>query len=266
MNNSHPPERVTTALLLAAGTGSRLLPLTKSAPKCLTMVNGKSILKRQVSILNQQGFTRLVIVTGHLEDRIRKFLGTKVGGVNVEYVYSPRYKTTNNIYSLWMARNVVQEPFLLLESDLVFEKSLLDSMLYPNKIAVAKLQPWMDGTSVTINRSRQVKAFLSGGADSPGEARYKTVNIYSLSLSSWRAIGQRLDEYISNGKSKAYYETVFGEMIADGRLAFDAVSFDGKPWYEIDSHKDLEAAMKLFAFDRYPARKSEPRISPAYSS
>ncbi|MBN2556900.1 MAG: phosphocholine cytidylyltransferase family protein [Anaerolineales bacterium] len=265
MNNLHPKQRVTTALLLAAGTGSRLLPLTKSAPKCMTMVNGKSILKRQVSVLNQQGFKRLVIVTGHLEDRIRNFLGKKAGGIKIEYVFSPRYKTTNNIYSLWMARNVIQEPFLLLESDLVFEKSLLDPMLSPNKIAVAKMKPWMNGTSVTINPARKVKAFLVGGTDSPGETRYKTINIYSLSLPSWQGIVKRLDDYISAGLSNAYYETVFGAMIADGSLAFDAVSFDGKPWYEIDTLKDLEAAMKLFAFDRYPTRKAEPRSNPVYA-
>jgi L-glutamine-phosphate cytidylyltransferase len=266
LNNPHHTPPVTTALLLAAGTGSRLLPMTKSAPKCLTMVNGKSILKRQVSILDQQGFKRLVVVTGHLEDRIRNYLGNKVGGMNIEYVFSPPYKTTNNIYSLWMARDVIQEPFMLLESDLIFEKSLLDAMLYPNKMAVAKMRPWMNGTCVTINPDRQVKAFLAGNADSAGKTRYKTVNIYSISSSSWCSIVQRLDEYISDGKCQAYYEAVFGEMIADGSLALDAVSFDGKPWYEIDTLKDLDVAMKLFAFDKYSTRKKEPRLRPAFSS
>ena len=265
MNNAHHNEHVTTALLLAAGTGSRLLPLTKSAPKCMTMVNGKSILKRQVSILNQKGFKRLVIVTGHLEDRIRTFLGHRAGGIDIDYVFSPRFKTTNNIYSLWMARDIIQEPFLLLESDLIFEKSLLDSMLYPNKIAVAKMKPWMNGTSVTINRARQVKAFLAGDTDVSREIRYKTVNIYSLSLPSWRKIATRLDEYIAAGKSNAYYETVFGAMIADGSLALEAVSFDGKPWYEIDTQQDLKNAMTLFAFDRYPAQKNEPHSNPVYA-
>lgn len=265
MNNIQPEEQVTTALLLAAGTGSRLLPLTKSAPKCMTMVNGKSILKRQVSILNQHGFKRLVIVTGHLEDRIKKFLGHRAGGIDIDYVFSPRYKTTNNIYSLWMARNILQEPFLLLESDLIFETSLLGPMLSPNKIAVAKMKPWMNGTSVTINEARQVKAFLPGTTDVSRETRHKTVNIYSLSLSSWRRIVKRLDEYIAGGKFNAYYETVFGAMVAEGSLAFDAVSFDGKPWYEIDTQQDLKAAMKLFAFDRYPLRKQEPRSHSAYA-
>ena len=129
MHNSHHKEHVTTALLLAAGMGSRLFPLTHNAPKCLTMVSGMSILERLISNLSQHGFKRLVVVTGHLENHIREFLGTQVGNIKIDYIFSPLYKTTNNIYSLWMARKIINEPFLLLESDLVFDESLLDEML-----------------------------------------------------------------------------------------------------------------------------------------
>jgi len=175
---------VTTALLLAAGTGSRLYPLTQNMPKCL---------------LNQQGFKRLVVVTGHLGNRIRDFLGMQAGGMTIDYIFSPLYETTNNIYSLWMAREIIQEPFLLVESDLVFDVSLLDNMLYPDKIAIARMQPWMNGSTVTVNQFQQVKAFGNGTARPSHETRYKTVNIYSLSLSSWHRIAVRLDRFISAG-------------------------------------------------------------------
>lgn len=261
--NDHQ-ERVTTALLLAAGTGSRLYPLTRNAPKCLTLVNGRSILERMVSGLDKQGFTRLVVITGYMEEHIREFLGDRVGGIKIDYVFSPLYKTTNNIYSLWMARDVINEPFLLLESDLVFDESLLGGMLRPDRIAVARQQPWMDGTCVTVNRARQVKAFLAGRADSLGEIRYKTVNIYSISRASWGAIVKRLDGHISEGKVNGYYETVFSEMVADGSLSFEMVSFDGKPWYEIDNVEDLAKAEKLFA-PGTPA-KTEPFLPVDYSN
>jgi len=249
-------KRVTTALLLAAGRGSRLCPLTQNAPKCLTIVNGISILERLISSLNQHGFKRLVVVTGHLENHIRDFLGNQVGGIAIDYIFSPLYKTTNNIYSLWMAREIINEPFLLLESDIVFDESLLDAMLYPDRIAVAKMQPWMNGTYVTINQSQQVKAFLAGNADSFGEIKYKTVNIYSISLNSWCEIVKRLDKHISDGKVNDYYETIFAEMIADGSLSFKNVSFDGKPWYEIDTIEDLAEAEKLFLSDDYTTTKT----------
>ncbi len=238
-------------MLLAAGTGSRLYPLTQNEPKCLTLVNGMSILERLISSLNQHGFKRLVVVTGHLENNIREFLGNQVGNIKIDYIFSPLYKTTNNIYSLWMARKIINEPFLLLESDLVFDESLLDGMLYPDRIAVARMQPWMNGTCVTINQFRHVETFLVGNANSVGEIKYKTVNIYSFSLASWQKIVKRLDEHISTGKVNDYYETIFAEMIADGSLSFEIVSFDGKPWYEIDTIEDLAKAEKIFSAGSY---------------
>ena len=257
MKHSYPNnERVTTALLLAAGIGSRLYPLTQNEPKCLTIINAMSILERLISNLNQHGFKRLVVVTGYLENRIRDFLGNKVGNIAIDYIFSPLYETTNNIYSLWMAREVINEPFLLLESDLVFDESLLDAMLYPDRIAVAKVQPWMNGSCVTINKSQQVKTFLADNADSFGAVKYKTVNIYSISLNSWHCIVKKLDQHISEGKVNDYYETVFAEMIADGSLFFKIVSFDGKPWYEIDTIEDLANAEKLFSSDNYTTTKT----------
>ncbi len=259
----HYQEHVTTALLLAAGIGSRLYPITQNAPKCMTIVNDMSILERLISSLNHHGFKRLVIVTGYLKNHIRDFLGNQVGDIAIDYIFSPLYMTTNNIYSLWMARKVINEPFLLLESDLVFDESLLDEMLYPDRIAVATMQPWMNGTCVTINQSHQLKAFLTGNADSL-EIKYKTVNIYSISLTSWHSIIKRLDRHISDGKVNDYYETVFAEMITDGSLSLKSVSFDGKPWYEIDTIEDLAEAEKLFPSAKYTPAKTVIFPQPDY--
>lgn len=242
---------VTTAVLLAAGTGSRLYPMTENAPKCFTLVNGASILERLVICLKQHGFKRLVVVTGHLEKSIREALGSQIDGMVIDYVFSPLYKTTNNIYSLWLVREIVNEPFLLVESDLVFDVSLLDDMLYPDKIAVAHIQPNMMGSAVTVNKFQQVTGFLNSMDGYTNETRYKTVNIYSFSLSSWHRIVERLDQHIKASKVNSYYETVFAELVAEGNLALQAVSFDSKSWYEIDTIEDLAEAEKLFTADQY---------------
>ena len=261
LNNHYGNNRITTALLLAAGTGSRLYPLTRNSPKCLTLVNEKSILERLVIGLKQQGFKRLVIVTGYLENCIREFLGTKSGNMTIEYIYSPLYKTTNNIYSLWMAREIINEPFVLFESDLIFDVTQLDDMIFPDRIAIARIQPWMNGTTVTINQSQQVKSFQYGTATHLDEIRYKTVNIYSFSLSSWHAIVEKLNQYISAGIVNYYYETVFGEMVEDGSLLLQDVLFDNKLWYEIDTIEDLAEAEKLFPADIYKPSMLENIIS-----
>jgi choline kinase len=242
----HAPERITTALLLAAGTGSRLLPLTQDSPKCMTLVSEISILGRLVENLRLQGFKKLVVVTGYLSASIEDFLGTMYHDMIIEYVHSPFYKTTNNIYSLWKAKDAISEPFVLVESDLVFDHSLLEEMTYPDRLAVAGISDWMNGTTVTIDADQKVVAFENDTLPLQDETKYKTVNIYSFSLDSWKIISKRLDEHINEEKVNGYYETVFSELVNEGSLSLKAVSFDKKPWYEIDTVNDLSEAVKLF--------------------
>jgi choline kinase len=174
------------------------------------------------------------------------FLGNKSDDLSIEYIYSPLYQTTNNIYSLWMARNIINEPFVLFESDLVLNTTLLDEMVFPDKVAVAEMHPWLNGTTVSVNEMNNVTQFQKGTTDTYSDIRYKTVNIYSFSLSSWQAIIKKLNQFILKGSVNCYYETVFFEMISDKTLQLNAVSFDHKPWYEIDTIADLAKAEKLF--------------------
>ena len=132
---------------------------------------------------------------------------------------------------------------------MVLNTSLLDEMVYPDRMAVALMQPWLNGTTVSINSTNRVTRFQKGTTDAYSDIRYKTVNIYSFSLSSWRAVIKRLNQFISEGSVNCYYETVFAEMISDKSLKFESVSFDHKPWYEIDTIHDLAEAEKLFPID-----------------
>lgn len=245
-------EQVRTALLLAAGTGSRLAPLTDMVPKCLVPVNEISILERLIDSLQEHNFKRLVIVVGHQADCIRNFLGTQAGGMEITYITSPLYKTTNNIYSLWLARKVIEEPFLLIESDLVFDSKLLKGMLHPDRIAVAGSQPWMDGTTVTINNRQKIDAFHCG-VHKHNDNHYKTVNIYSLSTITWQLLRERLDWHISNNLVNGYYETVFADMVDEGCLSLTPVFFDANRWYEIDTIVDLRAAEQMRGLQHHPS-------------
>ena len=248
LNPHHdPPASVTTAVLLAAGTGSRLQPLTADAPKCLTEVDGIPILQRQVRCLHQWGVNRLVVVVGHREHRIREFLDAWTGDLKIDYVVNSHYRTTNNIYSLWLAQEEVSESFLLLECDLIFEPFLLADMLLPDKIAIACLQPWMKGSTVSLDPFQRIADLRVGHSEVPDESRYKTVNIYSLSRPSWQRVAERLDRRISSGEVNDYYEAVFAEMVTDGSLSFEPVFFDDGRWYEVDTLADLHEAERLFS-------------------
>ena len=239
--------RITTALLLAAGIGSRLSAWTNGGPKCLAEVNGVSILEQQLSCLEQSGFKRLVVVVGHEAEQVKAAVRRCRANLEVEYVTNAQHRTTNNVYSLWLARNSVREPFLLLECDLFFEPRLLEGMLRPDKIAVARVQPWMQGTTVTLGASRNVMAFQPAGTAGCDPSAYKTVNIYALSSATWDRVTTRLESHVSSGRVNDYYEAVFSDMVADGSLDLEAIFFDDGDWYEIDTVEDLRAAEVMFA-------------------
>jgi len=237
---------VTTALLLAAGAGTRLRSELNGLPKCLVEVAGTPILGHLLSSLVEQGFERLVVVVGHHSDQVREYLDLHADGLEVECVESLRYSETNNIYSLWLARDLVQESFVLMESDLVFDSRLLRRLRVSNRIAVAAFSPEMNGTTVSIDESGLVGSFSVGGLNRP-PLSHKTVNMYSLSWPIWQEVGRRLDQRIAAGKVNDYYEVVFADMAAAGSFPLRAVEFDNGRWSEIDTPADLLAAEQLFS-------------------
>jgi NDP-sugar pyrophosphorylase family protein len=240
-----PSERnrrpVTTAVLLAAGIGSRLQAVSQGLPKCLTEVAGTPILGRLLSGLVEQGFKRLVVVVGYESDQIRDYLEAANTGLEIEFIYNPRYATANNIYSLWLVNEHVQVSFVLIESDLVVDSGLLGLMRVNNRIALAHFRPEMNGTTVSIGDSGLVDSFSVGGLGKP-HLPYKTVNMYSLSPQVWREAWRRLDQRISAGLVDDYYEIVFADMADDGLLPLGPVRFDDGRWSEIDTPDDLLVA------------------------
>jgi NDP-sugar pyrophosphorylase family protein len=243
--------QVRTALLLAAGVGSRLAPLTDALPKCLVSISGVPILKRLARSLDSHGIERLVIVAGYKAETMRDYLGESFGGIAIEYIVSPLFETTNNIYSLWLARHLIDEPFLLLESDLVFDEHLLAPLLQPERIAVSRQLPWMGGTTVTLDANGNVNAFYPPppgvyGQHCTDSDHFMAVNITSLARDTWGAVCERLDFHVAAGQTGLFYESVFEEMAAAGSMAPAAVIFPAERWYEIDTLADLDAAELVF--------------------
>jgi hypothetical protein len=114
----------------------------------------------------------------------------------------------------------------------------------------------MNGTTVALGAKRRVTAFHLCGDSGDKARRYKTVNLYSISLHSWSKIEERLSQYVSERRLGEYYEAVLAEMVADGTLCFDAVFFDADRWYEIDTTMDLRGAENLFTRHRSIASHS----------
>src|SRR5664279_2375269 len=255
---------VRTALLLAAGLGSRLAPLTDALPKCLVAMSGVPILERLVHALDGHGFERLVIVTGYKAETLRAYLGESFGGIAVEYLLSPLFETTNNIYSLWLAQQLIDEPFLLVESDVVFDEQLLAPLLEPGRIAVSRQLPWMGGTTVTLDQDGNVDAFYPPppgvyGQHCTDAGHFMAVNICSLARDTWGEVSERLDSHVAAGQTGSFYESVLEEMAAAGSMAPAAVIFPAERWYEIDTPADLTAAELVFPRRLHAAGRSGRR-------
>lgn len=238
--------QITTALLLAAGTGSRLHPLTDIAPKCLTEINGTTLIERFIHALQCNGITRLVIVVGYLDTHIIRYLNQLKSDLEIEYISNTKFRNTNNIYSLWLARTTINEPFLLAECDLVFDPSLLHPLMSPDRIAVSRRLPWMNGSTVSLDLANRVSRLHTKNNHSRGETIFKTVNLYSFSVPTWRLIIACLQDQIDAGRLSGYYETVLTELIEERRVSLKAVFFDEARWYEVDTLPDLKAAERMF--------------------
>jgi NDP-sugar pyrophosphorylase family protein len=187
-----------------------------------------------------------VVVVGYLDEQIRDYLERHDSGLAIEFVHCREYATTNNIYSLWRAREHIREPFVLIESDLVFDSHLLGLMRVRDRIAIVRRQSTMLGTTVSIDKRGHVKSFRIGADPCGSGLAHKTVNLYSLSTATWREVVRRLDRRIAAGRVHDYYEVVFAEMLAEGSLTLQSVHFDEGRWCEIDTLEDLQAAEQLF--------------------
>jgi len=248
------PNTPRKAIILAAGSGKRLRPFTDHTPKCLAPVNGVPILVNALTHLRGSGIQETVIVVGHLKEKVYDAIGDSFGGMKISFIASDRYETTNNIYSLWLAREHLTEDILLLESDVFFERLLLDSLLAcecGNIAAVARYQSWMSGTVVNLDKDGNVQALLETSLQPPGldySKLYKTLNIYLLRRDFLREqTVPRLEARISIGDVNQYYEVVFHESTYGQQHDLTALVCDDMKWFEIDDENDRANAAYLFA-------------------
>lgn len=135
------------AVILAAGMGSRLKDITKNKAKCMVEVNEIPLIKRMLEQLEAYDLTRIVIVVGYEKERLIEYIESLNINVPIEYVVNEQYKETNNIYSLYLAKDYLKEETLLLESDLIFEEQVLEKIVNTkeaNVAVVAKYENWME--------------------------------------------------------------------------------------------------------------------------
>ncbi len=250
------------AIILAAGMGKRLGEYTQNNTKCMVPVNGTMLIDRLLNQLKGLNLKRIVIVVGYEASKLVSHLADRQKELNIEYVENPIFDKTNNIYSLYLAKEKLkQDDTLLIESDLIFEDSVLNLIVgskEPNLALIAKYETWMDGTMVKIDNDNNIVNFITKAAFRYEDTceYYKTVNIYKFSKDfSANKYVPFLDAYIKAVGNNEYYENVLRIISFLNSHDLKALPLDGEKWYEIDDKQDLDIAEALFAEDKDIIRK-----------
>ena len=258
------------AIILAAGMGRRLGEYTKDNTKCMVPVNGVRLIDRLLGQLSKQSLNRVIIVIGYKGKELREYiestylstLTSKQSTLQIEFAENPVYDKTNNIYSLALVKDKLQEDdTLLIESDLIFSDRIIPMIAdnpYPNLALVAKYETWMDGTMVRLDDDQNIVNFISKDAFDYNEVDfyYKTVNIYKLSKEfSQQKYVPFLDAYTKAVGNNEYYENVLRIISLLNNHDMKALPIGNEKWYEIDDKQDLDIAEALFADEKDVLRK-----------
>ena len=231
------------ALIVAAGTATRLRPLTENLPKPLIDFWGQTLLGRSVSLLKRAGITSVTVVVGYLQESIRSHLGDEV-----TYIHNPFFANTNNLASCWFGLSSMPvEPVLYLHGDLVYHPNLLGRML--DQIPNEGMKLLVDFDSVDEEamkvRIEHGKFTESSKLIPLSEAAGEWTGIATLSGPGMDRLRKVMGEVLSEGTYSTYDTEAFNRLAAQG-FSFELTPTEGLPWCEIDTVTDLEKARNLF--------------------
>lgn len=230
------------AVILAAGTASRLRPLTASTPKCLLKVNGKTLLERTLDNFISNGITEFLIVTGYLQDMICDFVAQNYPNLNVKFLCNKDYATTNNIYSLFLAEDFAcGNDFILSDSDILFSKDIIAALLAdknPDVLAMNRHELGEEEIKIISDNERNVLEISK--VCSIENAVGESVGLEKMSANYSAALYKELHQMIDNeGLSNVFYEKAFERLIPQGHIFkyLDTTDFFSM---EIDTVEDYE--------------------------
>ena len=229
------------AIILAAGMASRLRPLTNNTPKCLLKIGERSLLQRSIDALTSNGIKEIVIVTGYLHNLIEDFVREQYPNINVSFIHNDVYDSTNNIYSLWLARPKADgEEILLLDSDL----------LYDSKIITRVLNTPAENILTLIRH--EMKVVTDGGSEgniteisktcSPADAIGESLGIEKMGKSYTSALYKELEPMMNQEHlENVFYEKAFERLIPKGHT-FKVLDVTDLFSCELDTVEDFQNA------------------------
>jgi len=235
------------AVILAAGIASRLRPLTNNTPKCLLKVGSKSILELTIENLVANGINEIIIVTGFLDYQIKEFMNSRFPLLNIIFCHNQLYESTNNIYSLWLAKDAVAgDDMLLMDSDIIFDSRIIAKLrgsgfknclaLKRHDLSEEEIKVLVDGDGRILDISKEVN---------PKEAAGESIGIEIFSRQLLPELFRVIDRKVNDEKKvNIFYEVAFQELINENHDIFivDVTEFF---CMEIDTAEDLMVAGEI---------------------
>ena len=224
------------AIIVAAGKGNRLYPLTKDTPKPLLKINGETILEHQIQNLKNCGINEIVMVTGYQANKVEE-----LAGPDIKYIYNPFYEITNSLASLWLAKVEMNGDFVYLHADVVFDRRILEEVLKRQEdiCLVVEQKKCVEEDM----RVRVVSGLMKeiGKGISLSEAYGEFIGIAKFSKAGAKLLAEALEKIVRRGDLMLWFESAIQWLIDDGHQVH-TLNTGGKPWIEIDFLDDLEQA------------------------
>jgi choline kinase len=227
------------AVILAAGNGTRMGRLTVDRPKTMLDVDGRALIDRELDALAACGVFDVTIVVGYQHERLRDHLGSRV-----RFIENARYKETNSLYSLWLARETLKDGAVVMNSDILVSQPLMAKLIdAPVEDAVL-----VDTHSTLAEEEMKVKIWQGFAIDfskelAPWDADGENVGILKFGPRGGRRLVEHLDALIAAGEVNAWAPRAFKAVAQQWPLR--AIATDGLPWTEIDFPEDLERARQM---------------------
>lgn len=233
------------ALILAAGTGKRLRPLTDSVPKPLIKIGTRTLLNYQLESLIKHGIEDVIITTGPFKEELEEHVRSN-HRIKAYFVHNPRYETTNYIYSLWLTKNLIDSDLLLLHGDLLFDDVVMGKLLGAKDSRVLvnrEIKPSEKDFNVLIEKDRITRI----GVKLSGPNAYSCAPAYRLTRLDFLCWLDKIDDFIKQGKVSCYAEDAFNQI--SDQIVLRPLYFE-EFCMEIDTPADLEKAKTWLKSER----------------
>ncbi len=242
-------------VILAAGTSTRLRPLTDETPKCLLPLGAQTILSKMLSALHAHACNEIAIVTGFCEEKICRYVRKNFSSATIHFIFNEHFATTNNASSLLLAEEFIGEnEFLLLDSDIVFDNEVLSRVVHSshhhNNCAAVRTNGVFGSEEIKVSINKQNQILQIGKEVASNEAFGESVGIEKFSRATTKKLFTTLKKRIMHEqRTTEFYEASFQEMIDDGEV-LHAVDLGTLRCIEIDTIEDYEMAQRVFVLEK----------------